>query len=162
MKRALLCVVMLFSFALPAQVQAAQDGYSETIQWWQDVQQKMLPYELQLQQMYAAVESTPGMLPSKVNQEFNRKLAKEYPGSGYYSSYGTFKINNYTALTFSQNWKIIGLHQTFGDLQKNYTFSQNILAMQSGANHISIRIDTRSAGKSIFSAVTRVIFESGV
>ena len=136
---ALLCVLLV------SNVQAnIRTGYTETIAWWNDVQKKMVPYELQLQQLYAEVEATPGILPSKVNQEFSRRLARDFPGSNYFGSIGSFKINNYTTLTFSQNWKIRRLVQQFGDLSKNYDFQRNTLALSSGSNRVNLKLDLNS------------------
>jgi hypothetical protein len=142
-----LLIVLLL---IPAQTIAAQDGYSKTVQWWQGVRQKMVPYELQLQQMYAEVEASPGILPSKVRQEFHSRLAKEYPGSGYHGSSGYFKINNYTTLYFSRNWEISRLVQQIAEMNKSYDFNQNILALTGGSNRISFKLDLKSPKNSKF------------
>jgi hypothetical protein len=110
----------------------------------------MVPYELQLQQMYAEVESSPGMLPSKVRQEFNRRLADEYPGSSYHGSSGYFKINNYTTLFYSRDWGTTRLTQQIGELNKSYDFNQNVLVLTSGSNRVSFKLDLRSPENSKF------------
>ncbi len=148
--KVILYLLLFILFSLPAQSIAGQDGYSKTVQWWQGVRQKMVPYELQLQQMYAEVEARPDVLPSKVSHEFNRRLAEEYPGSRYFGSSGAFKINNYTTLTFSQNWEIYRLSQQIGELNKSYDFKQNILSLTSGSNRLNFKLDLRSPENSKF------------
>jgi hypothetical protein len=152
MKPTLSCILALLLLLLPVHAFAAHKGYAETVQWWQDVRQKMVPYELQLQQIYAEVESSPGMLPGKVVQEFQKRLSREYPGSSYFVHGGVFKINNYTTLGFSKNWGVHRLTQQIGDLNKSYDFTQNTLSLKSGSNQLNFKLDLKSPENSRFTA----------
>ena len=153
MKKIPYSLVLFLLFAFPVAVPAASPGYTETIQWWQQVRRQMVPYQLQLQELYSEVESSPGVIPSQVTTEFRKQLTRKYPGSQFFGHGGTFKINNYTTLTFNRQWAIQRLNQKFGDLVKSYDFTQNTLQMTSGANQISIKLDLKSPEESRFTRV---------
>ena len=154
LQRSLLALSALL-LLLPANLMAgSHQGYVDTINWWQSVRQQMVPYGLQLQQRYAQTEATAGVTPSKVNQEFNRRLAGEAPGSFFNASVGgAWKVNSYTSVHFSRQWEIHRLTQQFGDLTKLYDFKQNTLTLTSGANRISLKLDMNSPGRSAFGSV---------
>lgn len=155
-KRIGLFLLFLLTFALWGPRQAlARTGYDQTVTMWREVEARVRPYQLALQNLYAEVESEVGLEKSRLNLAFAQRLSLKYPGSNFVGgSYGKLAVNNYTKLGFDSRWNIISLSQQFGSLVKTYDFPRKTLLMVNGPNRVKLHLDLRQPSRSQFTEAT--------
>ena len=154
MKTGIVITLLLTAFLCPAQALATQ-GYEQTVKMWREVEARVRPYQLVLQNLYAEVEAEVGLEKTKLNAAFAKRLSREYPGSFFSGvSYNQLAVNNYTKLGFDSQWNIVTLSQRFGSLEKSYDFRSKTLLIANGPNRIKLHLDLRYPEKSQFTEAT--------
>jgi len=144
-----LCCLVCLGFFLCDNASAAA-GHSETVSWWRGVVSQTSQYRQLLQDLYAQTEYQSGPNKSRLNAEFSKALARQYPGSKFYGSFGQLAINNYTMITFDSRWNINMLRQHFGSLNKTYDFRDQSFEVVNGPNRIKLKLDLNRPDRSLF------------
>jgi hypothetical protein len=154
MKTGIVITFLLTAFLCPSQA-LATTGYEQTVKMWREVEARVRPYQLVLQNLYAEVEAEVGLEKTKLNAAFSKRLSREYPGS-FFSGIGINRlaVNNYTKLGFDSQWNIVSLSQQFGSLVKSYDFRSKTLLIANGPNRIKLHLDLRYPEKSQFTEAT--------
>jgi hypothetical protein len=151
-KVAILLPIFLF---LTSAVSHAERGFVDTVNMWQEVEGKTAQYRLLLQNLYAEVEISQRHDRSRTNAEFGRRLARDYPGSRFFSgSHGVLAVNSYTTIQFDASWNINHLMQKFGSLEKTYDFRAQIFTATDGPNRVVFRIDLGRPERSHFTSAS--------
>ncbi len=151
--RSFLLFLLVYFFFFPATSIAQENqGYVETVAWWNGVVLELQPYREQLQNLYAETEAGLSSNRNQIETEFRKRLVRDYPGSSYYASMGgVWQVNGYTAFGYDRGWHIHKLTQRFGTLTKSYDFRQNVFTVGEGQNSIGLKLDLNRPQRSGFS-----------